>query len=261
MRPFHGPFVPRYWSSRGPGESLPSHVTFPVRPCHTGEFVSDSAETTVKPGSIHIVERPFPSKSAIHENDTRTASRIPDLLSREGRIPDFRSLVDLHQEKVRNTCYRYVQNREDADDLAQEVFIQVYESLRHFREEAELATWIYRIAVNKSLDFLRRQKRKKRFAWLVSLGDAEERDSRGLSAAGDPHSELEDAELKQILHAALGKLPENQQTAIILSKYQLLSNREIALIMDVTVSSVESLLHRAKANLQKVLSGYFTARE
>ncbi len=73
----------------------------------------------------------------------------------------FRSLVAEHQEMVINTCYRFVFNREDAEDLAQDVFIEVYRSLEQFREEARLSTWIYRIAVTKSLDHLRRLKRKK----------------------------------------------------------------------------------------------------
>jgi len=69
---------------------------------------------------------------------------------------DFRTIVETHQEKVRSTCFRFLNNREDADDAAQEVFVQVYESLSHFRKESELSTWIYRIAVNKSLDLLRK---------------------------------------------------------------------------------------------------------
>jgi RNA polymerase sigma-70 factor (ECF subfamily) len=73
------------------------------------------------------------------------------------RYTDFKSMVESHQEKVRNTCFRFVNNREDADDVAQEVFIQVYKSLAHFRQEAQISTWIYRIAINKSLDFIRKK--------------------------------------------------------------------------------------------------------
>ena len=64
---------------------------------------------------------------------------------------DFQSIVENLQEKVRNTCFRYVNNVDDADDIAQEVFVQVYESIDNFREEAQISTWVYRIAVNKSL--------------------------------------------------------------------------------------------------------------
>jgi RNA polymerase sigma-70 factor (ECF subfamily) len=188
----------------------------------------------------------------------------PDTGHTQGGLPQafadrraFAVLVATHQDRVRSTCYRFVSNREDADDLAQEVFVQVYESLHHFREEAELSTWIYRIAVNKSLDFLRRQKRKKRIAWLVSFGNEEGGDGVFLPSDNDPHRELEEKELNAILDAALAKLHENQRAVIILSKLEGFPMKEIATIMDLSVSSVESLLHRAKENLRKELARYF----
>jgi len=171
---------------------------------------------------------------------------------------DFQSIVENLQEKVRNTCYRYVNNIEDADDIAQEVFIQVYESMSHFREEAQLSTWVYRIAVNKSLDFLRMKKRKKRFAILASIfkpGDDE--GVIEIPTTHNPQKELEAKERKQILDDAIGKLPENQITAITLSKYEGFSNKEIASIMDISLSAVEALIHRSKKNLHKELYNYF----
>lgn len=174
------------------------------------------------------------------------------------RSIDFKSIVDSHQEKVRNTCFRFVKNPEDADDVAQEVFIQVYESLSHFRAESELSTWIYRIAINKSLDFIRKKKRKKRFAQLTSLfGFGEEQDEIVLPSEDNPQRELEDRERRQILDAAIAKLPESQQTAIVLSKYEGFSNKEIASIMGVSLSAVEALIHRAKKNLHKQLYDHF----
>lgn len=170
----------------------------------------------------------------------------------------FKSLVENHQEKVRNTCFRFVNNREDADEVAQDVFIQVYESLSHFREESELSTWIYRIAVNKSLDFIRYKKRKKRFAQLTSLlGIGMDKEEIVLAVSDNPQRELEDKERRQILDWAIGKLPGNQNTAITLSKYEGFSNKEIASIMDISLSAVEALIHRAKKNLHKQLYNYF----
>lgn len=167
---------------------------------------------------------------------------------------DFKSIVETHQEKVRNTCFRFVNHPDDADDIAQDVFIQVYESLSHFRNDAELSTWIYRIAVNKSLDFIRRKKRKKRFGRLVSVFSSEETTEEiVLPVPGNPHTDLEDKERKQILDRAIGNLPENQQTAITLSKYEGFSNSEIAEIMELSLSAVEGLIHRAKKNLHKKL--------
>ncbi|KAA3612700.1 MAG: RNA polymerase sigma factor [Calditrichaeota bacterium] len=174
------------------------------------------------------------------------------------KFTNFRSIVESHQEKVRTTCFRYVHNAEDADDIAQEVFVQVYESLTHFREDAELSTWIYRIAVNKSLDFLRKKKRKKRFAQLTTLfGFDEGKEEIILPASGDPQQDMEANEQKHVLNTAIERLPENQQTVITLSKYQGFSNKEIADIMKLSLSAVEALMHRAKKNLHKRLYNYY----
>lgn len=176
----------------------------------------------------------------------------------ENQQLDFESLVKHNQEKVRNICFRYVKNVDDADDIAQEVFIKVYESLDNFRAEAELSTWIYRIAVNKSLDFIRKQKRKKRFGQLTSLfGFNEDKEEIILPAESNPQMDVEDKERKQILDSALDRLPENQKTAITLSKYEGFSNKEITEIMNMSLSAVEALIHRAKKNLHKQLYNYF----
>lgn len=174
-------------------------------------------------------------------------------------ITDFQNIVENLQEKVRNTCFRYVNNVEDADDIAQEVFIQVYESMSHFREESQISTWVYRIAVNKSLDFLRSRKRKKRFGQLTSLFRSTEEGEEiiEIPTYGTPEQELEDKERKEVLDCALAKLPDNQKTAIILSKYEGFSNKEITEIMNMSLSAVEALMHRAKKNLKKQLHDYF----
>lgn len=171
---------------------------------------------------------------------------------------DFESIVKHNQEKVRNICFRYANNVDDADDIAQEVFIQVFESLSHFRKDAELSTWIYRIAVNKSLDFIRSKNRKKRFGQLTSLfKSGEDGGMIEIPSFKTPEIELEDKERKKLLDWAINKLPENQKTVIVLSKYEGFSNAEIAKIMDLSLSAVEALMHRAKKNLQKELYNYF----
>ena len=171
---------------------------------------------------------------------------------------DFEALVKINQERVRNICFRYVNNVDDADDIAQEVFIQVFESLSHFREEAQISTWIYRIAVNKSLDFIRSKNRKKRFAQLTSLFKfGEDEKIIEIPSFVTPEKELESKERKEVLDWALNKLPKNQKTAIVLSKYEGFSNAEITKIMDLSLSAVEALIHRAKKNLYKELYNYF----
>lgn len=180
---------------------------------------------------------------------------MPDLNT---EFPDFKLIVENFQEKVRNTCFQFVNNRDDADDVAQEVFIQVYDSLSYFRNEAQLSTWIYRIAVNKSLDLLRKKKRKKRFAQLISIFKSDDEGEEIFLPINDnPQQELEDKERKQILNWAIDQLPDNQKIAIALSKYEGFSNKEISEIMHMSLSAVEALIHRAKQNLHKQLYKYF----
>ncbi|MEI7748337.1 MAG: RNA polymerase sigma factor [Chlorobiaceae bacterium] len=171
----------------------------------------------------------------------------------------FRALVDQHQEMVVNTCYRFVFNREDAEDLAQDVFVEVFRSFEQFREEAKLSTWIYRIAVTKSLDHLRRLKRKKRFSSLkrvIGIGDPSDEIAAPLH--DNPADACTDSERAGILLDALSTLPENQKTAFLLSKQEGYSNQEIADILKTSVSAVESLIHRAKKNLHDKLFIYYT---
>ncbi len=175
-----------------------------------------------------------------------------------GNEQAFRDLVETYKDNVLNTCYHYVHDRMDAEDLAQEVFMEVHRSIRHFKENAQLSTWIYRIAVNKSLDLIRKRKRKKRFAYLVTVfSPSEDEKVCQVPATGNPETILEEKERIQILNDAIDRLPENQKTAITLSKLEGLSNKEIADIMNTSVSSVESLLHRARSNIKKKLHNFF----
>lgn len=176
----------------------------------------------------------------------------------DGDNTAFKTIVETYQDKVLNTCYRFLYHKEDAEDIAQEVFVEVYQSIASFRREAKLATWIYRIAVNKSLDFLRKKKRKKRAAVIKSLFDLE---SGGrempLPNDNDPADKIEQEERLGILQEAISKLPENQRIAFTLSKCEGLGNNEIADIIGKSVSSIESLVHRAKKKLRGLLYKYF----
>jgi RNA polymerase sigma-70 factor, ECF subfamily len=171
----------------------------------------------------------------------------------EGESRTFTALVDQYQVPVFNTCLGIVQNHHDAEDIAQEVFIGIFRSIRGFRSDSKLSTWIYRIAVNKSINFVRKQKRQK---WLTPLGDffTGKSEPEFHSASSAPYSsEIEKQQRMQHLHAAIDALPENQRIAFTLNKYDELSYLEISEIMNLSVSSVESLIHRAKVNLQKKL--------
>jgi RNA polymerase sigma-70 factor (ECF subfamily) len=176
-----------------------------------------------------------------------------------GGDPDaFKQLVERYQHKVVNTCYGFVHNKEDAEDIAQEVFLEVYQAIANFRAEAQLSTWIYRIAVTKSLDFLRKQKRQKRIGYIrniLRLNDQIEQIPASQSA--NPQATLANQERARILQHAVDALSENQKIAIILNKYEGFSYQESADIMGTSVSAVESLIHRAKKNLQKKLYQYY----
>lgn len=173
----------------------------------------------------------------------------------------FAALVAEHQAMVINTCYRFVLNREDAEDIAQEVFIEAYRSMNKFRGDAKISTWLYRIAVTKSLDHLRKKKRKKRFSSLKRLiGQQDPIEEIDLKAQGTPSEELLEQERYTALQNAIESLPDNQKTAFLLSKYDGYNNQEIAEIMQTSVSAVESLIHRAKKNLQKKLEKQYRSR-
>lgn len=174
----------------------------------------------------------------------------------------FKFLVDEFQKKVYNTCLGLLQNAEDAEDTTQEIFVSVYQSIHQFKGDSKLSTWIYRIAVTKSLDFIRMKKRKKRFAFIQQFFFNEHGEIKNeVGHFNHPGIQLENKERAFILFQAIDKLPENQKTAFILSKLEDLSYTEISEVMGVSISSVESLLFRAKQNLQKHLKNYYEKNE
>ena len=169
----------------------------------------------------------------------------------------FKTIVDTWQDMVYNTVLGIVQNPEDAEDVSQEVFIQVYESIQNFKGDSKFSTWIYRIAVTKSLDLLRRKKRKKRFAFIQSLFGKNDELLNDPPDFFHPGVAAENKENASVLFKAIATLPENQQTAFVLSKIEGLSYQEVSEVMQMTEASVDSLLHRAKTNLRKKLGDYY----
>lgn len=170
----------------------------------------------------------------------------------------FKWLVDRYQHLVINICYNLIGNRQDAEDVAQEVFFQVYKSAKKFRQEAKLSTWLYRIAVNRSLNFIRD---KKRSGWLRSLSSLLEGERQRVakvpaSNSDRPDIALEKKERNMMLQKAIDSLPEKQRAAFVLHKYEGLSYQEIAEVLHRSISSIESLIHRAKLNLQRELVRY-----
>lgn len=188
-------------------------------------------------------------------SETELIARLKD-----GDQAAFRSIVEAWQDMVYNTVLGVVQQPEEAEDVTQEVFIQVFESIGQFKGDSKLSTWLYRIAVTKSLDHLRKKKRKKRFAFLQSLFGVNEEEVRQDPDFQHPGVALENKEKAAVLFKAIDKLPENQKAAFTLHKLEGLSYQEVAEVLETTVSSVESLMHRAKGNLRKQLEDYYQKR-
>lgn len=165
----------------------------------------------------------------------------------------FRYLVTTYQDRIYNTVIGIVQNAEDAEDVAQEVFIQVFRSIHSFKGESKLSTWMYRIATTRSLDLLRSRKSKKRFGFIQRLfGDGTE-PLYELPDFNHPGVELDKKENAAKLFKAISQLPENQKIAFTLHKLEDLSYQEVSEVMNTTVAAVESLMHRARLNLRKLL--------
>jgi RNA polymerase sigma factor (sigma-70 family) len=163
----------------------------------------------------------------------------------------FKQVFDTHQDRIYNTILYMVQSVEEAKDLTQEVFVDVFLNIENFKAQSKLSTWIYRIAINKALNYQRFKKAKKRLGAVLSIFNLSPIDE-----APDfihPGILLENKEQSEILYKAINKLPEKQKTAFVLRQLEDLSYAEIAEVMQTTTPSVESLLFRAKQNLQKKL--------
>ncbi|MEO8514414.1 MAG: RNA polymerase sigma factor [Ignavibacteria bacterium] len=181
---------------------------------------------------------------------------ISDL--KRGDPKALESLFSVYKDKVFNTALGYLQNIQDAEEITQDVFIEIFDSSGKFKGDSALSTWIYRITINKCLDRIKYQKRKKRFAAVTSIFKPDTGELNiDVPDLIHPGIEIELKEQSQILFKALNKLPDNQKTAFILSKIESLSYKEISEVLKCSVSSVESLIFRAKQNLKKELSGKF----
>jgi len=165
----------------------------------------------------------------------------------------FKWLVDANQDRVYNTALGIVQNAEDAEDVAQEVFIQAYRSIQSFKGDSKISTWLYRIATTRSLDLLRSRKSKKRFGFLQRLFNEKDELQFDPPDFNHPGVQLERKENAAKLFKAIARLPENQKAAFVLHKLEDLSYQQVSEVLGTTVPAVESLMHRAKQNLRKML--------
>ena len=175
----------------------------------------------------------------------------------QGDEAAFKKLVDEWQNMVYNTTLGIVQNADDADDITQEVFIQVYRSISSFKGDSKFSTWLYRITVGKAFDHEKKKKRQKRFGFMQSLfGGGEDKQVHAVEF-DHPGVQMEKKERANELFNALKQIPGNQRIAFTLHKLEGQSHQEVAEIMNTTLYAVESLIGRAKVNLKKELNKYY----
>lgn len=174
--------------------------------------------------------------------------------ARNGDVEAFERLIEGYQKRVYNIALRMIGNPEDANDLAQEVFIRIFKSIGSFKEQSAFSTWIYRITTNVCLDELRRRKNRN----VISLDEEVQVDDGGMqrqiaSDKPQPDQLLEQAEMKRMVLAAINTLKDEHKTAIILRDIQGFSYEEIANIVKCPEGTVKSRINRARQALKEIL--------
>lgn len=179
----------------------------------------------------------------------------------KGNEMALEQLYNVYADRVYNTLISYTKNAEDAEELLQDVFVTIFNTASTFRFHSSVSTWIYRIAVNKSLDFLRKKKSQKRFGIFTSLYVRDSTEVKyDVVDFVHPGVNLEKKEDAKQLFRVIDRLPENQRTAFVLTQIEDLSQKETAEIMNTSRKAVESLLQRAKINLKKELEKFYPER-
>ena len=172
----------------------------------------------------------------------------------------FDKLVREYKDRLLNICYGYLKDIDDAEDLTQDIFVEVYRTISNFKEESSLFTWMYRIAISRSLDELKKRNSLKRAAFFEKRIRSEAADLEMSQTASDlptPEEDLTQKQQQKFIQDCLNALPETQRTAFVLSQQDGVSYKEIASIMNKSLSSIESLVHRSKQNLRKTMEANY----
>lgn len=177
--------------------------------------------------------------------------------ARQGDLEAYDELVKRYQERIYATLYHMTSNHEDANDLAQEAFIKAFQALKSFKGGSSFYTWVYRIAVNKTINFLKQRKNKAQMS-LDDLDFNAEHDPDLVALISDktPRREVGLGELQEKLNIAMQKLSEPHRLVVTLHDVQGLSHEEIAKIMECNIGTVRSRLFYARQQLQAYLSDY-----
>jgi RNA polymerase sigma-70 factor (ECF subfamily) len=177
--------------------------------------------------------------------------------AKNGDLEAYDQLVRLYRERIYATIYHMTANHEDANDLAQESFIKAFQALKSFKGGSSFYTWLYRIAVNKTINFLKQRKNRVQMS-LNDLDFNAEHDPDLVALISDktPRREADLRELQEKLNIALLKLSEPHRLVVVLHDVQGLSHDEIAKVMDCNIGTVRSRLFYARQQLQSWLSNY-----
>ncbi|HUA66314.1 MAG TPA: sigma-70 family RNA polymerase sigma factor [Alphaproteobacteria bacterium] len=180
--------------------------------------------------------------------------------ARHGDLKAYDELVRRYQERIYATVYHMTSNHEDANDLAQESFVKAFQALKSFKGGSSFYTWLYRIAVNKTINFLKQRKNRQHMSLNDLDFNAEHNpDLVALISDKTPRREAGLSELQEKLNAALLKLSESHRLAVVLHDVQGLSHEEIAKIMHCNIGTVRSRLFYARQQLQALLADYVKA--
>ena len=171
----------------------------------------------------------------------------------QGSEAAFRTLVERYQDRIYRTVLSLLRSPEEAEDVAQEVFVEVYQTIARFRGEAALGTWLYQLATSRALKHRQKARAKKRFAFLTGLLGFDNEVLHEPPDHGHPLALLEGQQQLRLLLDRVAELPAQQQVAFTLRHEQELSYEEIAEVLHLTVAAVESLLFRARQTLRKRL--------
>jgi RNA polymerase sigma factor RpoE len=207
------------------------------------------------------LEKTIDRQPALAPLQAADGEELEDLtLVRRAQREDMRAydlLVRRYQERIYATVYHMTSNHEDANDLAQETFIKAFRALKSFKGDSSFYTWIYRIAVNKTINFLKQRKNRVQ----MSLNDVDfnaenDPDLVALVSDKNPRRDLNLSELQEKLNGALQKLSEHHRMVVTLHDVQGLSHEEIGKIMDCNIGTVRSRLFYARQQMQAYLSDY-----
>lgn len=187
-------------------------------------------------------------------------SSIKDLVKRSQSedLGAFEELVLLYQDKIFNQCSHLTGSTDDAQDLAQEVFLQAFRAIKSFRNDADFGTWLHRIAINSWINQQRRNKKVIAFSLDEPMVMDDNELNREIAAAGDsPLEEIERREFNEMIYRALQKLQPDFRTVLVLREFEEYSYDEIANVLGCSLGTVKSRINRARRDLKKILNVEF----